>query len=160
MNRGQILAYCAGVIDSDGTIGIKKNSYAARVVKDCTQATYSARICVRQVTPEAVNLLSRTFGGNVRPANSYAKRGRMLYGWEIRDLKAEAALRALLAFLQVKKARAENCLALRKVITKSKKLRVACGRRHIGAAVRPAAITAEMARLCERAHELNRVGIR
>lgn len=29
------LAYCAGVIDSDGTIGVKRSTYAMRITRDC-----------------------------------------------------------------------------------------------------------------------------
>ena len=160
MSRRTDLAYCAGVIDSDGTIGIKCNSYAMRVTGDCAQVSYSARICVRQVTTEAVEKLAAVLGGNVRPAKTYAKRGRLMHQWEIRDRKAEAALRAILPFLRIKKQQALNCLALRTVIARSKKVRVAKGRGHIGAGRRPAAIGIEMAALYARAKELNTVGIR
>jgi hypothetical protein len=154
-----VLAYCAGVIDSDGTIGIKRNTYAMRAVGDCTQATYSARICVRQVGVEALHVLSETFGGNVRPAKTYAKRGKPMWGWEIRDAIAERALTALLPYLRIKRAQAENCLALRSIIAKSKIVRVARGRGHAGAAPRPAHITEAMELAYLRAKELNAVGV-
>src|SRR5262245_15631447 len=85
------LAYCAGVIDSDGTIGIKKNTYKVRVVRDSSQPTYSARICVRQVEREAIELLASLFGGSIRLGKPYAKRGKPLWSWEIRDALAERA---------------------------------------------------------------------
>jgi hypothetical protein len=153
-----VLAYCAGVIDSDGTIGIKRNSYAARIIKDCTQATYSARICVRQVQPEGVRCLQGAFGGSIRK-NKGTGRGRDLFSWEIRDKLAESALRKLLPYLRIKRAQAENCLALREVIAQSKSVRVAFGRGHEGAAQRPTGLTEEMERLTARAHELNKVGV-
>ena len=55
------LAYCAGVIDSDGTIGIKRGN--SGVGKDCTQPSYGERITVKQVEPHAIDLLHRVFGG-------------------------------------------------------------------------------------------------
>lgn len=155
----EILAYCAGVIDSDGTIGVKRQSYAMRIIGDCAQVTYSARICVRQVSTEALQILSSTFGGNVRPAKTYAKRGKPMWGWEIKDLIAERTLIALLPYLRIKKAQAENCLALRSLIAKSKVARVARGRGHAGAAPRPAHITEAMERAYLRAKELNAVGV-
>jgi len=165
MNRTTIihadvmLAYCAGVVDSDGTIGIKRNSYAARVVKDCTQATYSARICVRQVQPEGVAVLREAFGGSIR-TNKGVGRGRDLFSWEVTDRLAESALRLLLPYLRIKRAQAENCIALREVIARSKAARVAVGRGHAGAAHRPIELTNQMEALKVRASELNRVGIR
>lgn len=153
-----VLAYCAGVIDSDGCIGIKRNTYSMRVVGDSTQATYSARITVRQVTPEAVSVLSETFGGSVRPRKAQATGRRSLYEWTVRDRVAEQALRALLPYLRIKKAQAENCLELRGVIAESKVARVAKGRGHAGGAPRPAHLTDKMEALKARANELNRVG--
>jgi hypothetical protein len=154
-----IIAYCAGVIDSDGTIGIKCNSYAARVVKDCRNASYSARICVRQVTTEALEILQATFGGSVRPAKTYAKRGRLMYSWEIRDQLAERALKRLMPHLRIKKAQAQNCLALRILIARSKRARMAKGRGHAGASHRPQDITDAMEIAFNNAKKLNRVGV-
>lgn len=156
--RAGTLAYCAGVIDSDGTIGVKKNSYAARVIGDCTQASYSARICVRQVSIQALTVLQETFGGSVRPAKTYTKRGRLMYSWEIRDQLAERALRRLLPHLRIKKEQAKNCLYLRQLIAHSKRVRVKRGRGHVGAAPRPIEITQGMEQAYLRAKELNAVG--
>jgi hypothetical protein len=152
------IAYCAGVIDSDGTIGIKRNSYARRIVKDCGQDTYSARICVRQVGIEALEVLQRIFGGSVRPARTYAKHGKPMWQWEVRDLKAENALQLLLPHLRIKRCQAENCLQLRALIFQSKKIRVAKGRGHVGSASRPTHLTEAMQLAYLRAKELNTVG--
>ncbi len=155
-----LLAYCAGVIDSDGTIGIKRQSYAMRVVKDSSQPTYSERVCVKQVEPEAVDLLHSLFGGYRFTAKASVRGGRPLFAWQVTDRKAAACLAELLSYLRIKRAQAENCLALRIVKEESKKARVAFGRGHAGSAVRPAALSAAMERHHARAHELNRVGIR
>lgn len=155
----EIIAYCAGVIDSDGTIGIKRNSYAMRIVKDCSQASYSARICVRQVQTDALEVLQGAFEGSIRPAKTYAKRGKLMWQWEIRDILAERALRQLIPHLRIKRAQAENCIALRALIAESKSARVAFGRGHAGAAPRPAHITEAMEQAYLRAKELNAVGV-
>jgi hypothetical protein len=34
-----ILAYLAGVLDSDGTIGVKRSTYSMRVIGDSAQPT-------------------------------------------------------------------------------------------------------------------------
>jgi hypothetical protein len=153
-----VLAYCAGVIDSDGTIGIKRNTYRARVVGDSAQPTYSARVCVRQVVTDALTVLSGALGGSVRPARTYAKRGKLMWSWEVKDALAEHALKLLLPHLRIKKAQAENCLALRGLIAESKRARVGFGRGHVGAAARPQHLSEAMQRAYSRAKELNAVG--
>ena len=57
------LAYAAGVIDSDGYIGVQHSDYRVRVRKDSQTPTYSARIIVKQVEPQAVDLLRVMWGG-------------------------------------------------------------------------------------------------
>ncbi len=153
------LAYLAGVLDSDGTIGVKRNTYSVRVIGDSTQATYSERIHIRQVTREAVDLFAATFGGNVTPEEPHAKRGRPLWKWGQTDLKAAATLAALLPYLRIKRAQAENCLALRSIKNASKIARVAPGRGHVGASHRSPEASAQMEACFLRAKELNRVGI-
>jgi hypothetical protein len=157
--KNATLAYLAGAIDSDGTIGVKRSTYAQRVVKDSTQATYSERIALRQVTPEIVDLLKETFGGSVYITQPSAKNGRPLHSWSITDAAAFRCAKCLLPFLRVKKMQAQNLLALRALKGKSAKARVAKGRGHIGAACRPKALTAAMQICYEQAKLLNRVGI-
>lgn len=76
------LAYCAGVVDSDGTIGIKKSTYSMRVIKDSTQATYSERVCVKQVEGSAVDMLYSMFGGYRFTEKSSTQKGKPLKGWQ------------------------------------------------------------------------------
>ena len=153
------LAYCAGIVDADGTIGIKRNTYAMRVVGDCAQATYSERVCVKQVEPHAVDLLLATFGGYRFTAKPTAAKGKTLQGWQVTDLKAAAFLRAVLPYLRIKRRQAENCLDLRVVKDASKKQRVAKKRGHVGSASRSVEHSTEMQRLCDSARALNRVGV-
>lgn len=158
MEPGEILAYCAGVIDSDGTIGVKRNTYQVRVVGDSSQATFSERICVKQVEPAAVALLKETFGGTTYIAKPSAAKGRSLFTWQVTDKKAVAALRALIPYLRIKRFQAENCLSLREIKERSRKQRTAFGRGHVGGAVRSVEITAEMEATYHTARSLNRVG--
>ena len=153
------LAYLAGVIDSDGTIGIKKNTYSMRVVGDSNAPTYSERVCVKQVEPQAIDMLKQTFGGYRFTGNGSTPRAKRIQGWQVTDKKAAACIKAILPYLRIKRSQAENCLELRKLKEKSKKQRVAKGRGHIGAASRPVALSDSMQQLCDYAHTLNRVGI-
>lgn len=154
----QDLAYCAGVIDSDGTIGVKKSTYAMRHGNG-GQPTYSERICVKQVEPQAVDLLMAMFGGSRYISKPSAKKGRTLFTWQITDRKAADALRALLPFLRIKKAQAENCLRLREIKEASKRARVAVGRGHAGSARRSEEHGQAMDETARAAHLLNRVGV-
>jgi hypothetical protein len=159
MEKRQVLAYLAGAIDSDGTIGIKKSTYAMRVRGDATQAVYSERVALRQVTPEITTLLRDTFGGSLYVTKPSAKNGRPLYSWAATDRKAFDCLVALLPFLLVKKQQAENAVALRKIKVRSMKAKVKRGRGHVGAAVRPVALTEAMESAYLRAKDLNHVGV-
>lgn len=153
------LAYLAGVLDSDGTIGVKRNTYSVRVVGDSGQPTYSERIHIRQVERAALELFAETFGGNIGITDPSAKRGRPLWNWGQTDKKAAATLAALLPYLRIKRRQAENCLALRAIKEESKITRVAKGRGHIGARPRPDELSIRMEACFIRAKELNRVGI-
>jgi len=152
------LAYMAGIIDADGTIGIKRSTYAMRRRGDATQPVFSERVCVKQVTPEAIDLLHETFDGYRFMAGPGSRNGRPMHGWQVTDLKAYGCLLAVRPYLRIKVAQAENCIALREVKERSKRARVAFGRGHAGAAVRPLELTDEMEAFAERAHLLNRVG--
>lgn len=153
------LAYLAGVIDSDGTIGIKVSTYSCRVTKDSKQPTYSERVCLKQVEPHAVDLAHSLFGGYRFINDPNAKRGKPLHGWQVTDKKATVFLEAILPFLRIKKSQALTCLELRSLKTRSAKIRVAKGRGHVGAAPRDAGISLAMADLKNRISELNHVGV-
>lgn len=153
------IAYLAGIIDADGTIGIKRNTYAVRVTRDSKQPTYSERVHIRQVSREALDLLALVFGGRIGIEDPSAKRGKPLFRWGCTDLKAAACLRILRPFLRIKRKQAENCLVLRATKEQSKRARMKRGRGHRGSAPRPAKYSAKMERLYMRAKELNAVGV-
>lgn len=155
MSRAATLAYLAGAMDSDGCISVKRSTYAMRVRGDAGAPVFSERVMFKQVTPEIPTLLKEMFGGSFRVDNPSTPRGRKLYSWQATDLRAVECLRALLPYLRVKRAQAENCLALRKVKERSKKVRVAKGRGHAGGAVRPLALTDEMEALFAQAKAMN-----
>ncbi len=106
------LAYAAGVVDSDGYIGVHRNTYAMRVRGDATQPIYQARVQVKQVTPEAIDLLHDLFGGHRYEAKPTAERGRPLLVWQVHSAACVPVLTALLPHLRIKRAQAENALEL------------------------------------------------
>jgi len=152
-------AYAAGVIDSDGCIGIRRSTYAARVRGEGTAPIFSTRVCVKQVTPQAVTLLKETFGGSLMMQKPSARNGRPLHYWEIHSRQAVECLRLLIPYLRIKRIQAENCISLYALVERSKKERVAFGRGHAGSASRDPALTAEMETLYVRAKQLNSVGL-
>lgn len=154
----QDLAYCAGVIDSDGTIGVKMSTYAMRHGNG-GQPNYSERICVKQVEPQAVDLLTSLFGGSRYISKPSAKKGRALFSWQVTDQQAASALRAILPFLRIKRPQAENCLRLREIKEESKRVRVSLGRGHVGSARRTQEHGDAMAETARVARLLNRVGV-
>jgi hypothetical protein len=111
----ELLAYLAGAIDSDGCISIKKSTYHMRVRGDATNAVYSERLMLKQVTPQIPELLHDSFGGMLSlDAPSCKRNGRPLWNWQTTDKKAASACAALLPFLRVKKRQAELALELRR----------------------------------------------
>jgi hypothetical protein len=152
------LAYLAGAIDSDGTIGVKRSTYAMRVTGDANAPVFSERLALRQVTPIIPQMLKARFGGSLYMTKPYSARGKPLWSWAATDLKANAALLALLPYLRIKRGQALNCIALRALKAESKIAKVATGRGHAGAAHRPAELTARMDALYAQAKALNAVG--
>lgn len=144
MSKVALYAYLAGAIDSDGCISVKRSTYAMRVRGDASTPVFSERIMLKHVTPEVPTLLRDTFGGSLRVDAPSTANGRKLYAWQATDLRALECIKAILPHLRVKREQALNCLALRKLKEASKKARVAKGRGHAGAAIRPLALTDAM----------------
>lgn len=104
------LAYAAGVVDSDGYIGIHRNSYAMRVRRDASQVVYMPRVTVKQVTPQAIDLLHDLFGGHRYAGKPTAKRGRLLIAWNVHSRLAVQVCEALLPYLRIKREQALNAI--------------------------------------------------
>lgn len=155
LTEAHALAYCAGVIDSDGSISVRRTP----VRLDSTQPTYSERVKVKQVEPQAVELLHTLFGGTRRYERASIPKGKPLHSWEVTDLRAAECLASVLPYLRIKRRQAENALALRAVKEHSKRHRIRPGRGHAGGAKRSPDHSQQMEALFVRSKELNRVGI-
>lgn len=101
----KILAYCAGVVDSDGCVTIKKRKLKVNGKSD--RITCSPSVFVRQVEIGAVDLLHKTFGGNIRQHPPSTPGGRYLFHWEVTHTFAHAVAIALMPYLRIKKRQAE-----------------------------------------------------
>lgn len=104
------LAYAAGVIDSDGYIGVHRSDYAMRVRGDASQVVYSARVQLKQVTPQAVEFMHVTFGGHRYEAKATAARGRPLLAWAVHSAAAGRVCRLVLPYLRIKREQALNVM--------------------------------------------------
>lgn len=107
------LAYCAGLVDGEAYIGVKKTR-AYRCQGRATSG-YHAAIQVRMVDRPGVELLTSLFGGTLYTEKPHCNNGRPLHCWSVSDLRAEKALAALLPFLRVKCRQAELVLSLREL---------------------------------------------
>lgn len=107
-----IAAYLAGAFDSDGSIGIRRSTYAQRK-GEAGAPVYAERICLKQVTPQIPDLLRETFGGSLMLQKPSTTKGRPLHYWEATNRVATEALRVMLPYLRIKRVQAETCLALR-----------------------------------------------
>lgn len=142
----EILAYCAGVVDSDGTIGIQKKQN-----RPLQQCLFVPHVRVKQVEPQAVAVFRDAFGGSVFVEKPYSGGRRAMFVWFVAHGLAENTLRAILPYLRIKREQAENALSLRDTIAESKALRVSGS----GYRRRPDHITRRMEQSYLRAKELN-----
>lgn len=110
------LAYAAGMIDSDGCIGVSCSTYAMRVTGDASQPVYFERVTLKQVEPQGVDLLTSLFGGCRFMTDLSAKRGRPLHSWHIHSAMAGKAIVLLVPYLRIKAEQAKNTIRLRQIL--------------------------------------------
>ncbi len=116
MKRSEVLAYLAGVMDSDGSFKIEK-----RRVKRMINPHYRIKIGAGQVSPSpAIDLLAGTFGGTIRVRGDGHKGHRPIAHWSLFDKSAVPALEALLPYLVIKAPQARLLLQLRERKAKGK----------------------------------------
>jgi hypothetical protein len=108
------LAYCAGLIDGEGCIMVKRGK-AYRHLTGRINPSYIASVQVRMVDEGAIRFLRDTLGGWYWREKPHLARGRPLYCWQIQQAAAESALRLLRPYLRVKHEQADNALALRRL---------------------------------------------
>lgn len=111
MHEAINIAYCAGVVDSDGYIGLHRNSYRVRTGGDAKNLTYQPRLQVKQIDAGAIELFVEEFGGHYY-IDSNNKRGsaRPINIWQIHSAAAGRALTVLRPFLRIKDRQADIAL--------------------------------------------------
>lgn len=108
------MAYAAGVLDSDGYMGITRNRSIGMVSR-----LYRPRIVLKQVTPEAVELIDSLWPGHRRMTKSQSENGRPLYTWLRHSRAAGETLEDLLPYLRIKRAQAENIIEVCRILQES-----------------------------------------
>lgn len=109
------LAYCAGVMDSDGHIGVHVNWYKVRSGrwKDSKQPTYQPRCSVKQLDHQAVELFGELFGGHAYVDNTNPRGSRRpINVWQVHSRATKAVLEALRPHLRLKHRQADLALEL------------------------------------------------
>jgi len=152
-----LLAYAAGVVDSDGSIGIRLDTYAMRVRRVDAGPVYKERVTVRQIEPQAVELFHHAFGGSRFMTVPRKKNAQPLHSWQIVDRMAATFLGAIAPYLRIKRRQAELCVELRRLKDESRRARFAYGRGHRGSGRRPDDLTLAMSSLRSEMLRLNRV---
>lgn len=114
--RRVLLSYLAGIMDSDGYFKIER-----RKVKGMISPHYRIAIGAAQVVPSpAIELLARTFRGNVRLRQQKRNTQRPLATWRIYDRMAVPAIEALLPRLINKAPEARLLLRVRELKARGK----------------------------------------
>lgn len=109
------MAYMAGVMDSDGHIGVHVNWYKVRSGKwaDSKQPTYQPRCSVKQLDPEAIELFAQNFGGHHYTDTTNVKGSRRpINVWNVHSASCRRVLNALLPYMRIKVPQAQLVLEL------------------------------------------------
>lgn len=110
-----LLAYCAGVMDSDGHIGVHVNWYRVKHAGDAKQPTYQPRCSVKQLDPEAIEVFHELFAGHCyvdTSAQSKRGSGRPINVWQVHSASCRRVLEALRPYLRIKCKQADLILEL------------------------------------------------
>lgn len=113
---GITVAYGAGVVDSDGCIRVKRSTYEMRLRGGCKSVIYQAVVQVKQVTPQAVDLLHATFGGMRFTEKASSARARPLHVWLDHSAHAGHVLEELLPYLHIKREQALNAIEVCRLV--------------------------------------------
>jgi hypothetical protein len=117
------LAYAAGVVDSDGYIGVLRSRGGKEHKAAGWQCSYMPRVAVKQVTPQALDLLHELFGGHRYDGKPTTGRGRPLMGWAVHSAMAVRTCQALLPYLRIKREQALNAIEVGRINTSGQRRR-------------------------------------
>src|SRR5216683_4835898 len=102
------LAYLAGIIDGEGSIGISWTRPSARN----PHGAWTGYINCSMTDEEPIRLLYETFGGYLGTQKPKLLHWRLKYIWSMTSTKACITLNLLLPYLRIKKRQALLCFKL------------------------------------------------
>jgi hypothetical protein len=98
------LAYCAGLIDGEGSIGVYK-------YKTSVSRAYAGHLAVSMTRRESLDKIAEVAGGVVYTQKFKTKANKAIYTWKLNIRKAVVFLKRILPYLIVKRKNAENLIA-------------------------------------------------
>lgn len=98
------LAYAAGILDGEGSVGWYKPT--------SSRATYRVRVSVGMTDVEGPAHMMQTLGGSLYEQGRKTGTGKTVYVWQLTCHKAADGLEKLLPYLKVKKRKAELAIEL------------------------------------------------
>lgn len=147
-----LLAYLAGVIDSDGSISIFRHRTNTKYPDSFT---FSEMVTAAQTSPEAVDLLHSLWPGT-RELRQRDPRWKPMHGWRVSDKTAALCVAELRPYLRVKARQADLVLALRRSKDRPKtETRVYVAGKGFGTARVSEAVVAERTALWREIRALN-----
>jgi len=111
-----LLAYLAGVMDSDGYFTIKRSTYNMRVIGESSNPNYYERCGLKQTNPVIPDLIHHYFGGYRSIEKPNCENGKQLHSIQLTNLKANTFIKAIIPYLRIKKRQAEILIELRTLI--------------------------------------------
>jgi hypothetical protein len=110
MNRDPlVLAYLAGVIDSDGYISTQRTHHSERIYTAC-------KVGIAGTRRQPHDLAALLFGGNVSRYEPKNPRHRAQYQWSRCGLSAYDVILAIRPYLRIKREHADLALELQDVV--------------------------------------------
>lgn len=103
------LAYIAGLIDGEGTVGI----YKKNPIKPTHKVAYRERVAISNSNTEVLDYIHQFFPGCIAKNTRYSDKHSPMFRLEYHVLKARPILEACLPYMRIKKKQAEMVLAYR-----------------------------------------------
>lgn len=107
----EVLAYAAGFIDGEGSIGIARANPRKGWHSRGTTPRYEAHVTVVNTVREPMEWLYQEFGGHLRNKKPGKEGWKPQYCWVISNRRAVSVLRELLPYLKVKRSQADLLIA-------------------------------------------------
>lgn len=107
----EVLAYVAGVIDSDGYIGINRTGSTHTLrVKRHWSPRFQVEVVVTNTCKEVLEWLASEFGGSIMLRKAVKPHHKATYRWKVGDLLASQLVEQVLPYLRIKPRQAEILL--------------------------------------------------